>query len=68
MSKITTFALASITALTLAGCATDTDRAAGGALAGAAIAELTDGDVATGAAIGAAAGVLCDNAGVVACQ
>ena len=42
----------------------DAQRAAGGALAGAAIAKIADEDVATGALIGGAAGALCDDAGV----
>ncbi|RDW12523.1 hypothetical protein [Paracoccus thiocyanatus] len=44
----------------------DAQRAAGGALAGAAVAKIIDGDVGTGALIGAAGGALCDDAGV--CQ
>lgn len=44
----------------------DAQRAAGGALAGAVVAKAIDGDVATGALIGAAGGALCDDAGV--CQ
>ena len=44
----------------------DTQRAAGGAVAGAVVAKAIDGDVATGALIGAAGGALCDDAGV--CQ
>lgn len=48
------------------GLTPDAQRAAGGALAGAAIAEILDEDVATGAALGGAAGALCDDAGV--CQ
>ncbi len=44
----------------------DAQRAAGGALAGAVVAQAIDGDVATGALIGAAGGALCDDAGV--CQ
>ena len=48
------------------GVSADTQRAAGGALAGAAVAKIIDGDVATGALIGAAGGALCDDAGV--CQ
>ena len=42
------------------------EGAAGGALAGAAVAKIIDGDVGTGALIGAAGGALCDDAGV--CQ
>lgn len=48
------------------GISPDAQRAAGGALAGAAVAKIIDGDVATGALIGAAGGALCDDAGV--CQ
>lgn len=44
----------------------DAQRAAGGALAGAAVAKILDEDAATGALIGAAGGALCDDAGV--CQ
>lgn len=44
----------------------DATRAAGGALAGAAVAKLINEDVKTGALIGAAAGALCDDARV--CQ
>lgn len=39
----------------------DAQRAAGGALAGAAVAKIIDGDVKTGALIGAAGGALCDD-------
>lgn len=42
----------------------DAQRAAGGALAGAAVAKILDEDVGTGALIGAGAGALCDDAGV----
>lgn len=48
------------------GLAPDVTRAGGGALAGAAVAKIVDGDVATGALIGAAGGALCDDLGV--CQ
>ncbi len=44
----------------------DAQRAAGGALAGAVIAKAVDGNVATGALIGAAGGALCDDVRV--CQ
>jgi len=44
----------------------DAQRAAGGALAGAAVAKILDENVGTGALIGAGAGALCDDAGV--CQ
>lgn len=50
---------------TLAGCMqTDGERAFAGAAAGALIADATDNSVITGAAIGAGAGALCDDAGV----
>ena len=48
------------------GLSPDTQRAAGGAVAGAVIAKALDEDIATGAALGGAAGALCDDAGV--CQ
>lgn len=48
------------------GFSPDAQRAAGGAVAGAVIAKALDEDVATGAALGAGAGALCDDAGV--CQ
>ena len=46
------------------GLSADTQRAAGGAVAGAVIAKALDEDIATGALIGGAAGALCDDAGV----
>ena len=49
-----------------AGISPDAQRAAGGAVAGAVIAKALDEDLATGAAIGAVGGALCDDAGV--CQ
>ncbi|MDB6176916.1 hypothetical protein PAF17_05270 [Paracoccus sp. Z330] len=48
------------------GLSPDAQRALGGAAAGAVIAEVLDEDIAAGAAIGAAGGALCDDAGV--CQ
>ncbi|MCU9847062.1 hypothetical protein OEZ60_03505 [Defluviimonas sp. WL0024] len=46
----------------LAGCMqTDGERALAGAAAGAVIADVTDNNVLTGAAIGAAGGALCDD-------
>ena len=48
------------------GISPDVQRAAGGAVAGAVIAKALDEDIATGAAIGAVGGALCDDAGV--CQ
>jgi hypothetical protein len=47
----------------LAGCLeNDIQRAGAGALTGAVLADITGGSVATGAAIGAAGGALCDDA------
>lgn len=51
---------------TATGLSPDAQRAAGGAVAGAVIAKAFDKDIATGAALGGAAGALCDDAGV--CQ
>ncbi len=48
------------------GLTPDAQRAAGGAVAGAVIAKAIDEDVGTGAALGGAAGALCDDVGV--CQ
>lgn len=48
------------------GVTPDAQRAAGGAVAGAVIARALDKDVTTGAALGATAGVFCDDLGV--CQ
>lgn len=48
------------------GLSADTQRAAGGALAGAVVAKALDENMATGALIGGAAGALCDDAGVCA--
>ena len=48
------------------GISPDAQRAAGGAVAGAVSAKALDEDLATGAAIGAVGGALCDDAGV--CQ
>jgi hypothetical protein len=46
----------------LAGCMqSDGERALAGAAAGAVIADVTDNNVLTGAAIGAAGGALCDD-------
>ena len=48
------------------GLSADTQRAAGGAVAGAVVAKALDEDIAAGAALGAAAGALCDDARVCA--
>lgn len=52
--------------LTLAACDTDAERGLVGAVAGAAVSDATGGSAVTGAIIGGAAGVFCDDAGV--CQ
>lgn len=50
---------------TLAGCLqTDAERGLAGAAAGALVADATDNSALTGALIGGAAGVFCDDAGV----
>jgi hypothetical protein len=49
---------------TLAACDSDAERGLIGAVSGAAISKATGGDTATGAIIGGAAGVFCDDAGV----
>lgn len=55
-------------AIPLSGCLqNDAERAVAGAAAGAVIASATDNDVATGAVVGAAAGVFCDDLNVPGC-
>ena len=55
-------ALSALLITPLAGCLdNDVERAGAGALAGAAIADLTHGSIFTGAIIGAGAGALCDD-------
>jgi hypothetical protein len=50
---------------TLAGCLqTDAERGLAGAAAGALVADATDNSALTGALLGGAAGVYCDNAGI----
>ena len=57
-----TFLVAIIATLGLAACGdSDLERGVSGAAIGAVGAELTGGDVVTGAAVGGAAGVLCDD-------
>lgn len=52
-------------AVALSGCmATDTERGLAGAAGGAVIADVTGGNVVTGAVVGGAAGVFCDDLGV----
>ncbi|MEI4470038.1 hypothetical protein [Frigidibacter sp. MR17.24] len=59
------FLLAILGAAAVAGCTqTDGGRAALGAGAGALVADATDNNVLAGAAIGGAAGALCDDAGI----
>lgn len=63
--QIRQLVLVALLATPLAGCLeNDLQRAAAGAAAGAVIADVTNGDVLTGAVIGAGAGALCDDAGV----
>ncbi len=50
----------------LAACDNDVERGVSGAAIGAAAASVTNNNVATGAAIGAVAGVFCDDANI--CQ
>ncbi|MHC0053869.1 hypothetical protein [Actibacterium sp. D379-3] len=51
--------------LALAGCLEDdSERALAGAAAGAVVADVLDENVIAGAAIGAAGGALCDDAGI----
>lgn len=50
---------------TLGGCLqTDAERGLAGAAAGALVADATDNSALTGALLGGAAGVYCDNAGI----
>lgn len=52
-------------ALTLSGCLdTDAERGLAGAAGGAVIADATGGNALTGAVVGGAAGVFCDDLGV----
>ena len=53
-----------VAALTLSACDTDAERGLVGAGAGAAVASATGGSALTGAIIGGAAGVFCDDAGI----
>ena len=72
--RLTQTILAVAALAVLAGCTdpygyrrplTDSERALGGAAAGAVAAEVLDENVLTGAAIGAAAGALSDDVGVL---
>ena len=60
---LTTFGLVSVMAL-VAACESDAERGVAGAAGGALISRAVGGDVLTGAIIGGAAGVFCDDAGV----
>lgn len=65
-----TVLLAAVAAMSLSACLdTPTDRALGGAAAGAILADATDNDVLTGALIGAGLGaVSCGAPGLPACN
>lgn len=63
--QIKHWAIAAILTTALSGCLrTDGERAVAGAAAGAIVAEALDSNVIAGAAIGAGAGALCDDAGI----
>lgn len=62
---MTRLALLMAAALSLTACVdTDAERGLAGAVGGAVIADVTGGSALTGAAIGGAAGVFCDDLGV----
>ena len=63
--RISKILLGLVAAAALAGCMqTDSERALAGAAAGAVIADATDNNVLTGAALGAAGGAVCDDVGL----
>lgn len=63
--RIITMLAAAALVTTLAGCLqTDTQRGLAGAAAGALVADATDNSALTGAVLGGAAGVFCDDAGI----
>ncbi|MCF6317157.1 MAG: YMGG-like glycine zipper-containing protein [Marinosulfonomonas sp.] len=63
--QIKHLALVAVLITPLSGCLdNDVERAAAGAVAGAVIADVTNGSILTGAVIGAGAGALCDDVGV----
>ncbi|MFN6924753.1 MAG: hypothetical protein ACK4P8_03810 [Tabrizicola sp.] len=65
MTTARSFSVMMMMALMLSGClTTDTERGLAGAAGGAVIADLTGGNAVTGAVIGGAAGVFCDDLGV----
>ena len=54
-----------VAAMSLSACLdNDLERGAAGAATGAVVADVTGGSVLTGAIVGGAAGVLCDDAGI----
>ncbi|WP_421701179.1 hypothetical protein [Aliiroseovarius sp.] len=64
-----TIAMAACAAIILAGCQwNDMQRAGAGAAAGAVVARATNGNLITGAVIGAGAGALCDDVGLEICN
>ncbi|HHL20813.1 MAG TPA: hypothetical protein ENJ52_04720 [Aliiroseovarius sp.] len=68
--RIRTLPAFMLLAATLAACSnwTDLERAGAGAAGGAALAAVTNGNVLAGAVIGGAAGALCDDLNVDACN
>ncbi|GAB4386541.1 hypothetical protein [Albidovulum sp.] len=63
--RILAISLGLVSTFVLSGCLeNDGERALAGAAAGALIADATENNVVAGAAIGGAAGALCDDAGV----
>jgi osmotically inducible lipoprotein OsmB len=63
--KTLTLAGLMVCSMALSGCLnTDTERGLAGAAGGAVIADVTGGNALTGAVIGGAAGVFCDDLGV----
>lgn len=63
--QIRTIAILAAATMSLSACLdNDLERGAAGAAAGAVVADVTGGNVLTGAVVGGAAGVLCDDAGV----
>lgn len=62
---MTRLAMLTAAALSLTACVdTDAERGLAGAVGGAVIADATGGSALTGAAVGGAAGVFCDDLGV----
>lgn len=66
--QIHKFLALAVIVVPLAGCLeTDTERGLAGAVGGALIADATDNNVLTGAIVGGAAGVFCDDLNVPGC-